>query len=57
MLESRDQKGLYSGAKNGTQKDVVGVDIAYDIPNADVVLNGAGDVKQNIEQIVKYLGL
>ena len=57
VLESRDQKGLYSGAKNGTQKDVVGVDIAYDIPNADVVLNGAGDVKQNIEQIVKYLGL
>ena len=57
VLESRDQKGLYSGAKKGIQKDVVGIDIAYDEPCADVVLSGADNIDKNIEKIIKYLGL
>lgn len=57
VLESRDQKGLYSGAKNGTQKEVVGVDIPYDKPNAHLILNGDGDVEKNVNEIIKYLGL
>ncbi len=56
VLENRDQKGLYSGAKSGKIKDVVGMDIAYNEPVANLVLDGASDVMQNIEKILKYLG-
>lgn len=43
-LKRRDQKGLYSGALEGRISNVVGVDIAFDMPRADVVIdNGKQD--------------
>ena len=41
-LEARDQKGLYSGARAGRIRDVVGIDIAFTPPAApDLVLGPA----------------
>ncbi len=52
-LEKRDQKGLYSGAKAGKIKDVVGVDMAYDEPRAEIVCDGTQKVDKNVEKIIK----
>lgn len=42
VLEARDQKGLYSGARAGRIRDVVGVDLPFPRPAApDVVLGPA----------------
>lgn len=57
ILEQRDQKGLYSKAKAGLQKDVVGIDIAYDNPKPNITINGAGNLEQNIKEILEFLGL
>ncbi|MBX7491486.1 adenylyl-sulfate kinase [Helicobacter turcicus] len=40
-LVKRDQKGLYSRALRGEIKDVYGVDIPCDFPNADFVLDNS----------------
>lgn len=47
----RDQKGLYSGVKNGTMRDVVGLDIKYDEPSADFVIDNSqkGQIKERAE--------
>lgn len=43
VLEARDQKGLYSGARAGRVHDVVGVDIPFaPPPHADLVIDNAG---------------
>lgn len=55
VLESRDQKRLYSKAKAGLQKDVVGIDIAYDEPKADLSVNGAGNLEENIKEILEFI--
>ena len=57
MLEKRDQKGLYSKAKAGLQKDVVGVDIAFDEPKADIVLDGTNSTETNVANILEFLKL
>lgn len=53
VLEKRDQKNLYSKAKAGAQKDVVGIDIAYDEPRADLVISGTACLEDNINLILK----
>lgn len=55
VLEQRDQKGLYSGAKADKIKEVVGVDIAYDKPNPDIVLDGTNSIEDNVNIILEYL--
>lgn len=41
VLEARDQKGLYSGARAGKIRDVVGVDMPFPPPkNPDMVIAG-----------------
>jgi cytidine diphosphoramidate kinase len=40
VLETRDKKGLYSGARDGTVRDVVGVDIPFSPPRAHLVFSG-----------------
>lgn len=55
VLESRDQKGLYSKAKAGLQKDVVGMDIAYDDPSPHLVLDGTNSIDENVEKILGLL--
>ncbi|WP_373265363.1 adenylyl-sulfate kinase [Hungatella hathewayi] len=43
VLKKRDQKGLYSGIKEGTTEDVVGMDLELDLPqNPDIILNNDG---------------
>jgi len=43
VLEARDQKGLYSGARSGRIRDVVGIDIPFSAPVApDLVLGRPG---------------
>lgn len=56
-LEKRDQKELYSKAKAGKMRDVVGVDIGFDEPNADLVCDGTACVDENVKKIIKDLGL
>jgi len=54
-LIQRDQKGLYSGARNGTLRDVVGVDIPFEPPrNPDYVIDGNRPLA-DLEQIVADL--
>ena len=55
VLEKRDQKGLYSKAKAGLQKDVVGMDIAFDEPKADLVLGGTNSTETNVANILEFL--
>ena len=40
-LVRRDKKGLYSGALKGEVKNVMGVDIEYDKPNAHFILENS----------------
>lgn len=56
-LLKRDQKGLYSGAMNGQIKEVVGVDIKFDEPNADIVIENSKmqDFKKNVDKILEFL--
>lgn len=56
-LERRDQKELYSKAKAGKMQDVVGIDIAYDEPNADIICDGTACVDENVKKIIKTLKL
>lgn len=43
VLEQRDQKGLYSGAREGRVKGVVGIDLPYDEPHdANIVIDNDG---------------
>ncbi|MDA3967585.1 MULTISPECIES: adenylyl-sulfate kinase [Helicobacter] len=54
-LKRRDQKGLYSKALNGEIRDVVGIDIAYDNPNADVVIENSeqNNLDKKLDEILK----
>lgn len=56
-LLKRDQKGLYSGAMSGKIKEVVGVDIKFDEPNADIIIENSKktDFKRNIDRILRIL--
>ena len=57
-LKRRDQKGLYSGALKGQIKNVVGVDIAFDEPRADLVVENEAkeNLEQKIQRIIEFLG-
>ncbi len=52
-LQRRDQKELYSGALKGEIQDVVGVDIPFVKPNADIIL--PNDTTNNLEQKVQSI--
>jgi adenylylsulfate kinase len=59
VLEARDQKGLYSGARSGRIRDVVGIDIPF-VPPAepDLVLGGPGEpdaVEAWVERVMARL--
>ncbi|EGK8096060.1 adenylyl-sulfate kinase [Campylobacter lari] len=56
-LIKRDQKGLYTKALNGEIKNVVGVDIRYDEPNAHFVLDNSmqENLDEKVEMIIKQL--
>ena len=52
-LQRRDQKGLYSGALKGEIQNVVGVDIPFVKPNADIIL--LNDTPKDLEQKVQSI--
>ncbi|EAI4298513.1 adenylyl-sulfate kinase [Campylobacter lari] len=56
-LIKRDQKGLYTKALNGEIKNVVGVDIKYDEPNAYFTLDNSmqENLDEKVNMIVKQL--
>jgi adenylylsulfate kinase len=58
-LERRDQKGLYSGARSGRIRDVVGVDIAFSPPSApDVVIAEAAasaDLDREVGRVIRAI--
>lgn len=58
-LARRDKKGLYTGAVSGAVKDVVGVDISFDEPCANLVIdNSARDnLEQKVNEIYQFLKL
>ncbi|WP_104697204.1 MULTISPECIES: adenylyl-sulfate kinase [unclassified Helicobacter] len=56
-LKRRDQKGLYSGSQNKKIQNVVGIDIQYDYPKADLIVvnNTPEDLDNNIQTIMQFL--
>ncbi len=52
VLEARDQKGLYSGARAGRIQDVVGVDIPFPRPAAPDLVLGADHAVEALERQV-----
>lgn len=56
-LKKRDKKGLYSGALSGNIPNVVGVDIKYDEPKADFVLDNSklDLLDEKVDSILKAL--
>ena len=56
-LLKRDKKGLYSGALNAKIQNVVGVDIKYDEPKPDLIINNThfGMLDEKIQIIIKTL--
>jgi adenylylsulfate kinase-like enzyme/phosphohistidine swiveling domain-containing protein len=58
-LRRRDSKGIYAGAQRGDMRDVVGVDVPAETPEApDLVLDnyGALDVATAVDRIVSVFG-
>ena len=58
-LVKRDKKHLYSRALNKELANVVGVDIDFDEPKADLVLDNTNFISldKNINDIIKKIGL
>lgn len=56
-LQRRDQKGLYSGAIEGKIKNVVGVDIPFIKPNADIILQNStpSGLEQKVQNILNQI--
>jgi adenylylsulfate kinase-like enzyme len=57
-LIQRDSKQLYSRALEGKEKNVVGIDLSFDIPkNADLILqnNVELDISKNINTLLKII--
>ncbi len=56
VLEERDQKQLYSGARLGTIKNVVGIDIPFvRPPSPDLVLTNDGAISAQVDPILHAL--
>jgi adenylylsulfate kinase-like enzyme len=55
ILEARDQKGLYSGARSGTIKNVVGIDLEFIPPiNPDLVISNNESI-EDFSNIAKFI--
>lgn len=56
-LQRRDQKGLYSGALKGEIQNVVGVDIPFVKPNANLVIDNAQSdfLEQKVQKILNSI--
>lgn len=56
-LKRRDKKGLYSGVMSGKICNVVGMDIEYDEPKADLVIDNTGldELEKKVQNILSVL--
>ncbi|MBD5468174.1 MAG: adenylyl-sulfate kinase [Lachnospiraceae bacterium] len=57
ILKQRDQKQLYSGIKNGTSMDVVGMDLELELPeHSEIVIDNTGEksIEDTVEEIMAY---
>lgn len=57
ILKQRDQKQLYSGIKNGTSMDVVGMDLELELPeDSEIVIDNTGEksIEDTVEEIMAY---
>ena len=60
VLIKRDQKGLYSKAIKGEIKDVVGIDMAFDKPEAchlHLKNNTKTELENNIKEILNHINI
>lgn len=60
LLIERDQKGLYSGLRNGKTKGVVGLDIPFMKPeNPDLTITSTcqSDISQYVEDILSVINM
>ena len=54
--EKRDAKGLYQLARQGVIKEFTGISDPFEEPtNAELHINGAGDLDSNVDLIINYL--
>ncbi len=51
VLEARDQKGLYSGARAGTVCDVVGIDIPFEPPVRPDLVIPNGEARDDFSEV------
>ncbi|CAM2802736.1 adenylyl-sulfate kinase [Helicobacter burdigaliensis] len=54
-LKRRDQKRLYSKALSGEISDVVGIDLDFEVPNAEIVVDNSlqNDLDKKVEKILE----
>jgi adenylylsulfate kinase len=58
LLIQRDSKQLYSKALQGKEKNVVGIDLTFDIPkDADIILENdvTAKIAENVDKIMQIL--
>lgn len=57
ICEKRDPKGLYKKARSGEIPNFTGIDAPYEEPlNPDVVVEGSGDLEEQVTKILSFLG-
>lgn len=56
-LIRRDQKGLYTKALNKKIQNVVGIDIKFDTPPSDLIINNSSQdkIKEKVQMIISQL--
>lgn len=56
-LVRRDKKGLYSGGLSGKVKDVIGIDIPYDMPNPNLTIDNSAlnKLDEKTNEIYNYI--
>jgi adenylylsulfate kinase-like enzyme len=59
VLSGRDQKQIYSNFRKGTIKNVVGLDLGFDVPKADLIIDDRydKDILGLTEYVVRKIGL
>ena len=58
VCESRDTKGIYKRARNGEIKDMVGLDIPFEVPgSADLVIDEHCTVGESVSLIEEQIAL
>jgi bifunctional enzyme CysN/CysC len=58
VCASRDPKGLYKKAAEGTLPNLTGIGQEYEVPlHAELILDGTASLEQNVEKLIQQLGI